>query len=347
LQPSSGLLRTLIEIDLPSKKDSSSMKKPALILATILIIATPLPAQVAPTLGAAVELYDAKRFDEASRVFEQLARQKQSEAVALQYLGRIALQRNNPEAAVGRLERSIAIDSSNAESHYWLAQAYGRQAMGAGKLQQVGLARKAKAAFESAVRHDPRHVNARFGLMEFYLIAPGIMGGSVEKAKHEAREIRRIDPLAGTRAAARIHLYEKNYDAAEKEYLEAQRLHPENRDLRFGLGLFYVQRENYPRALAVFDEMLGRNANDAGAIYQIGRVAAVSGQNLDRGAEFLKRYLQTTPQGEDPPHSAAWFRLGQVHQKSGRAADARVAFRKTLELDPNHKGATEALKTLR
>jgi tetratricopeptide (TPR) repeat protein len=317
-----------------------------LVVCGALLVSTvgPLAAQPPVNLETAIELYDARKHDEAARLFEQLVRQKQNEAIALQYLGRIALQRQNAEEALGRLERSVKIDPSKADTHYWLAQAYGVQAIRANVVRQVGLARKARAAFEEAVRLDPKHVQARSGLLEFYLVAPGVMGGSVEKARAQAREIRKLDPLVGARVAARIHVHEKNFDAAEKEFVDAQRRHSDSREPRFWLGLFYTQREDYPRAFAVFEEMLRRDPSDSGAIYQIGRVAALSGQNLDRGAEHLRRYLQLTPKEDEPPHAAAWFRLGEIHQKAGRTAEARTAFRRTLELDPSHKGAAEALE---
>jgi Flp pilus assembly protein TadD len=46
-----------------------------------------------------------------------------------------------------------------------------------------------------------------------------------------------------------IHLYHlKQYDAAEREMLQAERLAPESAEVHYNLGLLYVRLGNYPAA---------------------------------------------------------------------------------------------------
>jgi hypothetical protein len=101
--------------------------------------------------------------------------------------------------------------------HLWLANALGEEAQGANKLRQPFLVRRVKSEFERAVQLDPRSVAARRGLMDVYMIAPGVMGGSKDKAREQAVEIAKISPLQGRLAAASIAQREKNAEAAERE----------------------------------------------------------------------------------------------------------------------------------
>ena len=100
---------------------------------------------------------------------------------------------------------------------------------------------RAKAECEKAVALDPKYVEARFGLVQFYTAAPGIMGGSYEKAFEQAKEIKAIDPIAGHRAYAFIYTQQKKLELAKKEYADAIR---EAAELREGAHLLRtVSRE--------------------------------------------------------------------------------------------------------
>src|SRR5712691_9652109 len=91
--------------------------------------------------------------------------------------GRTALIRREPERAVDLLERAVAQDPNSAEAHYLLGDAYGDLAQKASIFKQPGLARRTREEFERAVELDPNHVQTRFGLVHYYIVAPGFMGG--------------------------------------------------------------------------------------------------------------------------------------------------------------------------
>ncbi len=48
----------------------------------------------------------------------------------------------------------------------------------------------------------------------------------------------------------------------------------------------------------------------------------------------------------DPHHSHAWFYLGEAHRANGRPSDARPAYERCLQIDPNHGRAIRALRLL-
>src|SRR5579875_274370 len=75
--------------------------------------------------------------------------------------------------------RTLANDSSAQD---WAGRAYGMQANGAGPIAGLRLALKVRSAFETAVRLDPANGAAVNDLSEYYIDAPSIVGGGLDKA---------------------------------------------------------------------------------------------------------------------------------------------------------------------
>ena len=92
--------------------------------------------------------------------------------------------------------------------------------------------------------------------------------------------------------------------------------------------------------------MIATNPSEAGALFQIGKTGAMSGQRLPRAAEALEAYLQTTPGKNDPSLAAAHWRLGMVHEKRQDRQRARAEYETAVRLDPTLKQASESLKKL-
>jgi tetratricopeptide (TPR) repeat protein len=120
-----------------------------------------------------------------------------SPAAAAFAQGQQALQAQQYEQAIHWLEQATQLDTTQAEYHLWLGRAYGYQAQQAASSEQFFLARKVRKSFEKAVEMNPELLAARLDLLTFYLQAPSLVGGSVEKAKSQAVEITKRDPQQG------------------------------------------------------------------------------------------------------------------------------------------------------
>ena len=108
----------------------------------------------------------------------------------------------------------------------------------------------------------------------------------------------------------------------------------------------YVAEKKYDLALAQFDEVLKDSPDDYTSLYQVGRLAANSGQFLDRGLAALRRCVALpAPEGE-PGHAAAHWRIGNILEKQGDKPGARAAYEASLKADPKFAQAIEALKKL-
>jgi tetratricopeptide (TPR) repeat protein len=329
------------------------MNAPAVLLALLSFQAPTPPAPQAPQapqaetaadLAPGVQLFEAGRFEEARAFFEPYVVAHASSAAAAFYLGRIQLELKKPEEAVRWLERAVEHDRDNSDLHRWLARAYGVAATQANQVAQVSYARQAKEELDKAVRLDPKNLRAREDLVNYYLHSPAFLGGSVERARHEAEEMRKIDPVAGRMMLANVHFQQKEPARAEKEYQAAIQEVPKDLRPRMALGYLYQSQKRWDEAFDAFEGVVKIDPESWNALYQIGRTAAFSGQRLDRAKECLERYLTHAPTGDEPPLSGAHFRLGMIYEKKGDAARAREEYRKSLELDPSNAEVREALQ---
>ena len=309
-----------------------------------------LGAQAVPTAEArrAVALFERGDYAGAKAA---LAREGDRASTSY-YLGRIALVEDRPGDAVGLFERAVKADGRNAEYHLWLGVALGLQAREAGRLRQVTLAKRAKGEFERAVALDPRSVAAREGLVRFYSVAPGIVGGSIRKAREHAAAIARVNPMRGRIANGMIRERERDFTAAEREYLAAASISPDSAAPLMALGGLYQRVEQWDKAFAAYERALalpGIEFPEAlSAHYQFGRTGALSGRRLEDSERSLKRWIERAPAGTSGRRVARTrARLGMVYARQGRTDLARAEFEAALELNSKDADAREGLAKLR
>jgi len=311
-----------------------------------LLLAPVLAAAAADALAPGIQLYDGRRYEEARKFFEPWAAKNPKDAEAAFYLGRTLLGLRKSEPAAEWLEKATALAPRRSDYFLWLGRAYGQAALEANVLRQPGLAKKTRAAWEKAVALDPANLDARDSLITFYLEAPGIMGGSVDKAKEQAAEIRKRDAVRGRLALVNIAFDQKDMATAERELKAAIQEAPADSRPRVSLSLFYQSQEKWGAAFDTLENLLKADPDNYDALYQIGRAAALSGQRPDRGEECLKRYLGHPPGPQSAPLANAHFRLGQVYEKKGSKPQARAEYQAALKLDPSLKEAKAALAKL-
>lgn len=310
------------------------------------LVAAPLSAANGKT-EEAVRLFEARQVTQARPLLEEVVREDPSDARAAFYLGRTLLSTDEVDKGVQWIEKAVALDAGQVEYHLWLGRAYGSKALRASVFQQPSLAGKVRREFERASALDPDNLEARFGLVEFYLRAPGVMGGSLVKAKEQAAEISKRDALQGHRAAGRVAEHEKRFDDEALEYSAARRDFPESLEPQYWMGSFYERRKDYARAFEVYEKLLDMRPDAWNAVYQIGRIAVVSGERLDRGVECLTLYLSHMPGPDEPSLASAHYRLGLLYEKKQAKDLARSEYNTALTLDPTLKEARRALSARR
>ncbi|ODS63076.1 MAG: hypothetical protein ABS41_07860 [Arenimonas sp. SCN 70-307] len=282
----------------------------------------------------------------AAQVIEALAKARPGDPDVGVLQLRLLLQKREAKRALELAEKLVRQTPGHAASHYWMGMAYGARIGQVGAFSQATMAPKVRAAFERAVELDPSLHDARFALMEYYLRAPGIVGGSESKARAQAEELLRRDPPRGRFAQARLAMHDGNDAEARRQVLAAYAARPGEAMFRMAAGALHQQAEEWDQAFAVFTAWAADEPWSASAWYQIGRTAVLSEQRTEEGIAAFERVLALNPQPGAPEHKHAWYRLGQLHAQAGDKAAARQAFERALALDPDLEDARKAMSAL-
>jgi tetratricopeptide (TPR) repeat protein len=257
-----------------------------------------------------------------------------------------ALRRGNPEAGIDLGEAAVAATANNSELWTWLGRCYCSQADRASILSKAGLAKKCSGAFQKAIELDPKNAEAHYELAGFYYDAPGIVGGSKEKAFAEAGTVVALNPSRGHTLMATLLVKEGKLPAAEAEYRKAVAADPKCVPCAVALGNFYTDHKRHAEAAALWQQRLDADKGDMLAHYQLAKIALLSGSGLDRAVDHLKAYLAAPPAPDRPTWADAHWRLGLVYEKLGRKPAAVAELREALKANPHHADAKKDLERL-
>lgn len=283
------------------------------------------------------------------------------------------------ESALQLAETAVSLDGGNASYHFQLAVVCGETAEKASLFSKAIWARRFKEEAEKAAALDSKNLDARFALIEYYLQAPRLMGGSVEKARAMANEIGKIDLAQGYMAQARLAQGEKDATKEEGFYLKALAASPRDYGILVSLANFYAldsQRkfdevEKFARqALEIeagrveaysslaylyafqqrrteLDLILGKAeknvSDDFSPYFRAGRALLDQGKDLPRAERYFRKYLTQVPEADAPALAEAHWRLGLALEKQGRMKEAVSEIEAALRMKPN---LTEAKKDL-
>jgi len=270
------------------------------------------------------------------------------DASALYRQAQELMRRQEFAAAVPLLEKCVAAEQGNSKFHQWLGRALGLQAAQNGIASSLLSIRKVKAELEKAIALDALNLEARQDLAILYGALPRLLGGSNARATEQIAFIRRHDPAFASQLDGDFLAGEKKYDAALAAYNESARLNPRPM-IQVRISLLHQQKKEWDKAFAALDQALALDANYPFALYQLGRTAALSGQQLDRGEKCLRTYLAMPlrEELENPSLASAHFRLGNILEKKGDSAGARAEYEASLKIDPKQKEARAALAKLK
>ena len=243
-------------------------------------------------------------------------------------------------------EKSVKLAPDNSRYHLWLGRIYGEKADRASWFTAAGLAGKVRNEFEIAVRLNPDNVDARVDLGEFYLEAPGIVGGGRDKAEAQAAALDKLDPAKAHWVRGRIAEKNKDLPTAEKEYRAAI-------GVSHGSALSWLNLALFFRSHNRLDEMEDaiRHAGDAHAGHSEVLVDAAetlnrTGRNLPTAIELLRRYLSSSSTVEAAPAFKAHYLLGTLLEKQGDKQQAAQQYREALALAKSYSAAQDALNRM-
>jgi tetratricopeptide (TPR) repeat protein len=249
--------------------------------------------------------------------------------------------------AGSEFEKAVRVEPGNAVFHFWFGRASGEQVARANPLRQPGLARRTKGEFEKAVALDSAYVSPREGLVRYYLAAPRFVGGGIDRARQQAEEIAKLNPYRGGLAHANVAFAAKDTLGLIRVHEELIDQFPDSIASYFALVNVQLTRKQWALAWSAVDRLERIQPELPATQYAVGRVAAESGEQLDRGESALRFYLLHTPQPDEPSLALTHWRLGVIAEHRGDTAAARQAYQSAAAMDPRLKQAREALSRLK
>ena len=297
---------------------------------------------VAHATDSPENLLAAGRVDQAFEIIEQQIRT--SPAVeSYNLLCRAHFEVGAWDAGIPACEKAIALAPSNDVYHLWLGRIYGEKAARAGFLSAAGLAKKCRTEFERAVQLAPNNWEARADLAEFYLEAPGIVGGGKDKARAQAAFIAPLNPGMAHWVKGRIFEKNKDPDDAEQEYRVAIEASHGGARAWLNLAGFYHHTNRLREMDQALHTLESSTLDHPGALVDGASILLRTGRDYPMAVRLLRRYLASSTVEEAPVFKARCM-LGEALEKQGDRAAAAGEYRTALALAHTYRPAQEGLK---
>jgi tetratricopeptide (TPR) repeat protein len=241
-----------------------------------------------------------------------LAGSGEQDAAAFLLMGQDYFMLAQYKKATESLEKSVALAPASAEGFLWLGRAYGRRAEIANPFTAPGYASKARQNFERSVALDPSNREAVGDLFDYYLAAPGFLGGGANKAAALAAQVAQRDPAEGHYYQARLDEHRKEYDSAEQHLRSALELAPRQVGRVIALAKYLSAHGRNKESDALFDQAEKIAPQDPCVIYERASAYVKGGRNLEEARRLLRRYLQAPITPNDPPKADAETLLRKI-----------------------------------
>lgn len=314
-----------------------------LVTLAALALAVAAPSLVFAGSPPGAEMLRSGRVDEAIGTLQKAVASRQNDAESFNLLCRAHLQLSQWDAAIRTCERAVALSPANSSYHLWLGRAYGRKAENANPFSQASLARKVREQFEKAVALNGDNLDARADLAEFYMEAPGFMGGGKAKAHAQADSIAAKDAARSLWIKGRLAEKDKNPAEAEKFYRSA--LQARNQPEQWlVLASFFRRQGRFGEMEAAINKAVELQKTPNNVFFDAASILWRAGRSLPQAAQLMTRYVASRNKTEEAPAFEAHYLLGQILEKQGDKAAAARQYQASLSLAQDYRQAREALK---
>ena len=312
------------------------------LLLACLAFSITVPCFAVPSnLTAAERALQQGRADEAARLLQAALAEKPGDAPAHQLLCRVFLSEEMADSAISQCEQAATQQPNDSNHQMWLGRAYGLKAEKAGPFSGLSLAKKGRTAFERAVELNPANLAATEALGEFYVAAPSIVGGGLEKARRLADQTEPRSPADAHHLRAMIAEKAKDDAGAEAELrlaLAARRT-PEN---WADLGNFYQRQHQPEKAVEALQSAIDADPNHDAVLADVASILSDLHRSPELAEKVLRLYLASPNKSEAAPAFKVHVQLGRLLAQRGDAAGAHEQYASALELASNYAPARKA-----
>ncbi|MDO1499776.1 tetratricopeptide repeat protein [Winogradskyella maritima] len=285
----------------------------------------------------AEQLIEKKQFKSAVNLLLPYVDEDSEDIKAIELLGDAYGHQKKWDEAIEQYKKLATLKPSSANYHYKYGGALGMKALSISKFKAVGIIGDVKREFLKAAELDPKHIDARWALVELYMSLPGIVGGSKSKSLKYANELEALSKVDGYLAKGYIYEYDDEPEKAEAYYKKAIQVGGSINCYEKLINL-YESEKKPDDAISTLVEAEQKHQRNA-LHYQIGKVSADYGVQLDRGEKCLLVYLKNHSAADGVPKEWAYYRLAQIYQHKKNKDKALQYIDKALELKHDFKQA--------
>ena len=166
-----------------------------------------------------------------------------------------------------------------------------------------------KNQFKIAVELDSNNIGARVGLAQYYLQAPGIMGGDVDKAMEHGKVLLKLDEANGRIILAGGFIDMELPDSAEIQY-------------------------------KLLLDKFGDEKKYAG-IYNSYGYMLLNQNKYDEAIKAFKKQVELSPE-----RANSYDSLGDGYRKVGKLQLAIEQYKKALDIDPEYEASKNNLEEI-
>lgn len=214
--------------------------------------------------------------------------------------------------AISIYEKLIEKNPNNAEYQFKYGGAVARKAQNGSRLRALTLIGTIKSSFLNAVNLDKKHIDSRWGIIDYYVSVPTVLGGSYSKAYKYARELYAISPIEGHFALAYVYGLDEQPEKAEEHF---------RKTLKYIDGLGEVKRNQLN--------------------YLIGKVCGDYEQNLDVGIAHMQTFVKNNTVRDGVPVFHAYYQLARLYRLKNDRVNADVWIKRALSSDSNFQLAQQ------
>lgn len=200
------------------------------------------------------------------------------------------------KAAQSIFEDAVEAAPDNPDYLLWLGRTYGRRAERSTGFRALGafsLARKCKQSFEQAIEINPKHLASLQSLFDYYINAPGIVGGGDDKGEALIPKMQAVNPATAHRARASLHEKREQYAEAEAALRKAAALEPGEVGHRLSLASFLARRGRHAESDKLFANALTEQPDSPEVWHSRAKALIRSGRKAAEAKRLLERYLKS------------------------------------------------------
>lgn len=279
------------------------------------------------------------QFKKVENLLKPYVEESPNDEEGLELLGDAYSNQKEWDHAIEVYRRLVDLQPKNAEYHYKYGGAMGMKALSVNKFRALTMIDDVEEAFLKGAELDPKHIDVRWALVEYYMQLPGIIGGSMDSALKYANELEELSVVDGYLAKGYIYQCDDDNKNAEYYYRRALTV-GRSVTCYTKLSKLYVSWGRPEKAIANYE--LGNKHNPLNEFqFLIGEICAEHNIQLDKGEDALQQFISNYSGKDTVSIEQAYYRLAQIYRLKRDKSEALVWINKALAANSNFNQALQ------